>query len=132
MYAGNIAAPRGDPCRRRIGPHPPRGRQSLNLTNHLDNAEAVDVDWHGRSAVAFDKCTAGVNSPGDLCNFSPNQFGIVIEGSAPDRNVGLAFGKIERPLLHDQLDRDAWMPRMKAIKEAGFDDALRPSRGSSV
>jgi hypothetical protein len=35
--------------------HPPRGRQSFNLINQLDDAEAVDVDRRGRSAVAFDK-----------------------------------------------------------------------------
>src|SRR5882672_8252903 len=67
---------------------------------------------------------AGVNSPGDLCNFSPNQRRVILKGSASDRNVGLPLRKIECPLLHDQLDSDAWMLRMKAIKEAGFDDAL--------
>jgi hypothetical protein len=53
----------------------------------------------------------------------PNQRTIAIEGSASDCNVRLALGKIECP-LHDQLDREARMPRMKAVEEAGFDDAL--------
>jgi len=35
--------------------HPPRGGQRLNLVDQLDNVEAVDVGWGGRSAVAFDK-----------------------------------------------------------------------------
>jgi hypothetical protein len=50
MDAGNIAASRGDPRRRRMRLHPPRGRQSLDLINQLDNAEAVDVDLNARLA----------------------------------------------------------------------------------
>ena len=55
VYAGNIAASRCNPRRRRMRLHPPRGRQSLNLIDQLDNVEAVDVGRGGRSAVAFDK-----------------------------------------------------------------------------
>src|ERR1044071_6502448 len=67
---------------------------------------------------------AGVNSPGDLCNFSPNQRRVIFKRSASDCNVRLAHGKIEFALLHDQLDSDAWVPRMKTIKVTRFDDAL--------
>jgi hypothetical protein len=35
--------------------HPPRRRQSLDLIDQFDNAEANDVDRRRRSAVALDK-----------------------------------------------------------------------------
>src|SRR6478736_2998485 len=111
-------------------PHRLRGRHRRYFVIKLDIVECIYVGWGGRSAVAFHKKSAGVNSPRVLRNFSSYQRRVAIEGSASDCNVCLALGKVQCPLLHDQLDRDARMPRMKAVEEAGFDDALTDRYGA--